>query len=140
FCGPAAAQTAEEFYKNKTLTLIVGFEAGGASDGYARLRAQHLPRHVPGHPGMIVQNMAGAGSFTAANHLYNRAPHDGTMLGIVGEGLTMGQLFKLPGVNFDMGKFGWIGRLASSVEMTMAWHTATVKAIKDVFHTELLLG
>src|SRR5262249_31502106 len=75
---PAAAQTVEQFYRGRTINLIVGFNPGGAYDPYARSVARHLPKHLPGAPNVVVKNMQGAGSVLAANHLYKVSPKDGS--------------------------------------------------------------
>ena len=75
----ARAQTVEDFYQGKTLTVIVGNGPGGGFDVYARLLARHIGKYVPGHPSVVVQNMPGAGSLVAANYIYNVAPRDGTL-------------------------------------------------------------
>src|SRR4051812_863077 len=83
---------ADDFYKGKTITFIVGFSTGGGYDGYARLLARHMPNHIPGNPTIIVQNMDGAGSMRAANNVYNVAPKDGTVIAAVNATLLMYQL------------------------------------------------
>src|SRR5256885_10891573 len=85
----ARAQTAEEFYKGKRLTLTVGYGPGGGYDVFARLVAKHIPRFIPGNPNVIVQNMPGAGSLTAANWLYTVAPKDGTAFGLIARDLPL---------------------------------------------------
>src|SRR5437868_8971015 len=87
-CGIAAppsvgAPTVEQFYRGRTVSIVVGFNTGGAYDPYARLFARHLPNHLPGAPAVVVRNMQGAGSVIAANHLYNVSPKDGSELGVI---------------------------------------------------------
>lgn len=79
--GPAAAQTAEAFYRGRTVSLVVSFGPGGLNDIVGRLVAQHLRRFMPGTPNIVVQNMPEAGGLAAANHLYNIAARDGSVLG-----------------------------------------------------------
>jgi len=79
----AGAQPVEEFYRGKTLTLVVGNGPGGGFDVLGRMLARHIGKHVPGNPSVIVQNMPGAGSLIAANYLYNLAPKDGTTFGLI---------------------------------------------------------
>src|SRR6266850_1814729 len=74
----SAAQTVEQFYKGRTVSIVVGFATGGAYDPYARLFARHLPNHLPGAPTIVIKNMQGAGSVLAANHVYNVSPKDGS--------------------------------------------------------------
>ena len=80
--SPVAAQTAAEFYKDRTITSIIGFSPGGGYNHYMRLLARHMPRHIPGNPSIVSRNMQGAGSLIAANFIYNTAPKDGSVIGI----------------------------------------------------------
>src|ERR687894_2121101 len=86
------ADPVADFYKRKTVTVMVGFGPGGGYDEYARLLARHLGKHIPGEPSVIVQNMEGAGSVRAANHVYNVAPKDGTVIAAVNQNMPMYQL------------------------------------------------
>src|SRR5262245_5780446 len=90
---PAGAQAQTDavaaFYKGKIITVTVGYSAGGGYDIYARMLARHMGKHLPGNPNFIVQNITGAGSVNAANHLYNVAAKDGTVLSTFGRGLAM---------------------------------------------------
>jgi tripartite-type tricarboxylate transporter receptor subunit TctC len=104
-----------DFYKGKTVRIIVGFSAGGGYDAYSRLIARHLQKYIPGSPNIIVENMTGAGSILAANHVYNVAPKDGTVIGNISGPIILEQLFGSPAVQFDMAKFGY---LAVPVEET----------------------
>src|ERR671925_201227 len=106
---PAYAQ----YYAGKTVTIVVGYKTGGGYDATARLLARHLPKHIPGKPTIIVQNMPGANSMIAANHVYNVAKPDGLTIGTFNRNLPIAQLTKVQGVKFDMTKFAWIGSAAS---------------------------
>jgi tripartite-type tricarboxylate transporter receptor subunit TctC len=97
------------FYQGKTVTIIVGYQSGDGYDIWARLLAAHLPKHIPGEPAMIVQNMPGAGSRIAANYIYNVAKPDGLTLGAIGPSLYLDQIIGKKEVKFDWAKFGWIG-------------------------------
>lgn len=104
------AQSTEDFYRGKTVQLIVGFSPGGGYDLYARTLARHIGKHLPGNPPVNVQNMPGAGSLKAANYLYNVAPKDGTVFGTFDRGLPMERLLgRVEGENFDATCFTWIG-------------------------------
>ena len=96
------------FYRNKTVRVVVGFTAGGGYDQYSRLIGRHLPKYIPGNPAVIVDNMAGAGSIIAANHMYNAAPKDGTVIGNISGPIILEQLFGNSAVQFDMGKFRYL--------------------------------
>src|ERR1700752_3737141 len=93
------------FYRGKTVRIIVGFSAGGGYDQYSRVIARHLAKYIPGNPAVIVDNMPGAGSIIAANHVYNAAPKDGTVIGNISGQIILEQLFANPAVQYDLGKF-----------------------------------
>jgi tripartite-type tricarboxylate transporter receptor subunit TctC len=101
------------YYEGKTLTLVVGYKPGGGYDRYARLMGKYLPKYLPGNPTVIIQNMPGANSIIAANHLYNLAKPDGLTIGTFNNGLVIAQLSKVEGVQFDLTKFTWLGSAAS---------------------------
>ena len=102
-----AAQT--PFYEGKTVTIRVGFSAGGAFDVWARIIAQHLGKYVPGNPNFVVQNQTGGGSMIAANYVYGVAKPDGLTLGVVSPGIYIQQLAGHKEVRFDWFKYSWIG-------------------------------
>jgi tripartite-type tricarboxylate transporter receptor subunit TctC len=106
-CSAASAQ--EPDFKGKTMRIVVGFSAGGGFDAYARAIARHMGKHVPGKPTIIVENMPGAGSLIAANHLYNQAKPDGLTIGHFIGGVVVGQLLGNPAAQFDSQKFEWLG-------------------------------
>ena len=97
-----------DFYRGKTVRIVVGFSAGGGYDQYSRLIARHLAKYIPGNPAVIVDNMAGAGSIIAANHTFNAAPKDGTVVGNISGPIILEQLFANPAVQFDMAKFRYL--------------------------------
>jgi tripartite-type tricarboxylate transporter receptor subunit TctC len=99
----------EPFYKGKSVRIVVGFSAGGGYDAYARVIARHLGKHIGGNPGVIVENMAGAGSMIAANHIYSAAKPDGLSIGHVSGGLFFQELMGQQGVQFDSRKYEQIG-------------------------------
>src|SRR5262245_30354549 len=98
-----------DFYRGKTVRIIVGFSAGGGYYAYSRLIGRHLHKHIPGDPSVIVDNMAGAGSIIAANYVYNAAPKDGTVIGNISGQIILEQLFANPAVQYDLGKFRYLG-------------------------------
>jgi tripartite-type tricarboxylate transporter receptor subunit TctC len=99
----------EPFYKGKVIRMIVGLSAGGGFDAYARAIARHMPKHIPGNPGTVVENMTGAGSLIAANHIYNRAEADGLTIGHFVGSLFLGQILGQEGINFDARRFEYVG-------------------------------
>jgi tripartite-type tricarboxylate transporter receptor subunit TctC len=109
FVLTASVYPQEQFYKGKTIRIVVGFSAGGGFDTYARALARYMGKHIPGNPTIIVDNMAGAGSLIAANHVYNVAKPDGLTIGHFIGGLFLGQVLGQKGVEFDARKFEFIG-------------------------------
>jgi tripartite-type tricarboxylate transporter receptor subunit TctC len=107
--GSLSSVSGEEFFKGKTIRLIVGFSPGGGFDTYTRLIARHLGRHVPGNPNTLVQNMTGAGSLIAANYMYRRAKPDGLTIANFHGSLALQQVLGGKGLQFDMRKFDWLG-------------------------------
>jgi tripartite-type tricarboxylate transporter receptor subunit TctC len=100
-------------FEGKTITIVVGFKAGGGYDRVARVLARHIPKYLPGNPNVIVQNMPGANSITAANHVYAVAKPDGLTIGTFNRNLILAQLTNVRGVKFDQTRFAWIGSAAS---------------------------
>src|SRR5688572_19186079 len=109
----APATALAQYYAGKTVTIIVGYKPGGGYDATARLLARHLPKHLPGTPTVIVQNMPGANSVIAANHVYNVAKPDGLTIATFNRNLPIAQLTGVGGVKFDITKFAWIGSAAN---------------------------
>jgi tripartite-type tricarboxylate transporter receptor subunit TctC len=139
FSAPASAQSVEEFYKGKTITLSIGFDTGGGYDIYGRLLSRHMGKHIPGRPAIIVQNMPGAGSLRAAQHLFSLAPKDGTALGTFGRQMGIAPLLGTS-AQYDGTKFTWIGSITNEVSTCVAWHTATVKTWADMLEKPITLG
>jgi tripartite-type tricarboxylate transporter receptor subunit TctC len=104
-----SAAAADEFYRGKNIRIVVGFSAGGGFDTYARALARHIGKHIPGQPSVVVENMTGAGSLIAANHVYKVARPDGLTIGHFIGGLFLGQVLGQKGVEFDARKFEYIG-------------------------------
>src|SRR5918995_7011191 len=125
-----AAQT--PFYQGKTITLIAGTSAGSQYDAHARLVAQHWGKHIPGNPGIIVQNMPGAGSLIAANHLYNVAKPDGLTITSIIPAIYFNQLAGRKEVQFDYAKFSWIGSVDRSDNVLYMRSDTPSKTIYDV--------
>jgi tripartite-type tricarboxylate transporter receptor subunit TctC len=110
----AQADPVADFYKGKQIQLVVGYGPGGGNDVYARLLARHMGRHIPGNPGIVVQNMPGAGSLRAANYLYNVAPKDGTVFGTFARNMPLlSALGDNASVQFDPSNFTWLGSSSS---------------------------
>jgi tripartite-type tricarboxylate transporter receptor subunit TctC len=130
---------AEDFYKGKTVTFVIGTAAGGGYDTYSRLIAAHIGRHLPGQPAVVSQNMPGAAMIRATNYLYNQAPRDGTIIGMIDQAMYLNQIMGLPQLRADVTKFTWIGRILSNSAILYAWHTSPVQKIEDAYEHELIL-
>jgi tripartite-type tricarboxylate transporter receptor subunit TctC len=131
----ARAQSVEEFYRGRTVPLVVGYGPGGGYDVYARLVARHIGRFIPGTPNVIVQNMPGAGSLVATNYLYNTAPRDGSVIGAFARDMAMmGVLGGNANARFDPQRFTWLGTAASGADdayLMLVRKDAAVKTIAD---------
>jgi tripartite-type tricarboxylate transporter receptor subunit TctC len=125
---PAAAQ-ADDFYRGKTLTIIIPIGPGGAYDAYARLLSRHLGKQLPGNPSIVARNMPGAGGVIASNYLFNTAPQDGTTMAIITSSFANEQLFDNPQIRYDARKFSAIGRLLDTTSVLFFWHTSPVKTL-----------
>ena len=136
----AHAQSAEQFFARKTITIYIGYTAGGSYDLYARLIARHLGKHVPGNPTVVAQNMPGAGSMKAANYIYQVAPKDGTALGVIVELAALEQVLGNSAAQYDAAKFTYVGRVATSNNIFMQWHTSKVQSIADLQKIESTLA
>ena len=108
-----------DFYQGKSIQIIVGHGAGGGFDTYSRVIARHLGKHIPGKPSIIVVNTPGAGGLVAASYIYKQAPKDGTVMGNVIGGMVRSQLVGLKGVQFDAGRFHYLGAPNSESSVLM---------------------
>jgi tripartite-type tricarboxylate transporter receptor subunit TctC len=158
-----AVAGAADFYKDRTITFIIGSAPGGGYDTYSRLIASHLGRHISGQPTIIPQNVPGAGSIRAANYLYNVAPKDGTAIGMVDEAILLNQILAVqepsadaakPGwfggilrrimgtqeVKTDAAKFNWIGRILANSAILFVRREAGVQKIEDAYGKELVVS
>ncbi len=136
----AHAQSVAEFYRGKSITMLIGYTAGGGYDLYARVLSRHMPRHIPGNPQMVPQNMPGAGSLRVAGFLYTAAPKDGTTMGMFGRGIAVEPLIGSGGANFDSRRFTWIGSGSDQVSLCASWHTAKVKTWSDMLNVPFTVG
>jgi tripartite-type tricarboxylate transporter receptor subunit TctC len=127
---------AEEFYKGKTITFVVGFSAGGGFDTYTRLIARHFAKHIPGNPTVVVENKTGAGSLIAANYIYNQAPHDGTVIGNWIGPLVLQQVLGNKAAKFDGRKFGWLGVPTPDSGVCALTKASGIKTMDDWFKSK----
>src|SRR5581483_11299060 len=130
---PAKADETADFYKGKTITIVVGYGTGGGYDVYARLIAHHLGKYLPGNPAVVVQNMPGAGSLRAVNYLYNSAPKDGTVIAAFSRDMPLlGIIGDNANVRFDARKFTWLGSSSSYAGDAYFLFVRTDAAVKTI--------
>jgi tripartite-type tricarboxylate transporter receptor subunit TctC len=127
-----SAQPLDAFFRAQPFTILVGYPPGAGYDLYARLIARQLGQYLPGTPKVVVQNMPGAGSLTAANHLYNVAKQDGSVIGTFSRGMTMLPIIDDSGVRYDTLKFNWIGSPSGEVSLAIAWHESGINTFDDL--------
>jgi tripartite-type tricarboxylate transporter receptor subunit TctC len=136
FAGATAqAQSVEDFYRGRTVSLVIGYSVGGGYDIHGRLFARHLGKHIPGNPGIIVQNMPGGGSLRSANFLYNAAPKDGSTIGIFSRGMAMEPLIGASNTQYDARKFIWLGSITNEASVCATSSTSKVKTWDDLLAT-----
>jgi tripartite-type tricarboxylate transporter receptor subunit TctC len=135
---PAAAQA--DVLAGKSVQMIIGFGPGGGYDLWARTLGRHIGKHLPGNPNVVPQNMPGAGSFTAASYIFNIAPKDGSALGIIARDAALGPLTGASGARFDPTRLSWIGTPTKETNVCIAFHTAQVKSVQDLYDKQLILG
>jgi tripartite-type tricarboxylate transporter receptor subunit TctC len=138
--GGAWAQSPAEFYKGRNFEIIVGFAPGGSNDTYSRMLAQHIGKHIPGNPTVVVRNMPGAGSFLSVNTIYNTSPKDGTVIGLGAPTMTLEEKLGTGGIRFKTAELNWIGRVGPLVNIVFTWKTSPVKTIEDAMKREAVLG
>ena len=138
---PAQAQEdVAEFYKGKTVRLLVGIGVGSGYDVNARVLARHMSKHIPGNPNIIVQNQPGAGSLTMTNQMYAAGPFDGTVFGASFNGLPTAPLLQPNGVRFETGKINWLGSTNRETQTMYVWHTAPMQSLDDLKTKEMIVG
>lgn len=137
-----AVIAAEDFYRGKTLNVIVTSGAGGSVDLMARLTTRHLGKHIPGNPHVIIKYMTGGGGIVGGNYLYNNAPKDGTEIGAMLMTVPFEPLFfgDKSHSKFDPLKFIWLGSPAKFESVALSWHTSPVKKAEDLWTHELIVG
>jgi tripartite-type tricarboxylate transporter receptor subunit TctC len=136
----ARADDVADFYKGRTVVMVVGTPAGGGYDIYARLLSRHLGRYIPGNPAIIVQNRPGAGSVIATNYVYEVAPQDGTVILAPTRTAAFAQLLGQPGTRYLATKFNWLGSLNNEVGVMAVWHTAPAKTVEDARRVPVIFG
>ena len=120
--------------------MLIGFGPGGGYDLWARVVAKHIGKHLPGNPTVTPQNLEGAGSYRAAGFIYNLAPKDGTVMGLIARDAVLGPLTGSAGAQFDPTKFSWLGTPTIETNVCLADHTAPVQTAHDLTEKELIVG
>ncbi len=140
--GAARADAVEDFYRGKTLQMVIRSQAGaGGYDSYARLLARHIGRNIPGNPRVVPVNMPGGGGIVAANYIARVAPKDGTILTIVSQGLATDQALGLnASFQADLREFNWVGNMSDSNQILAVWHTSPTKTLEDARKRETTIG
>jgi tripartite-type tricarboxylate transporter receptor subunit TctC len=133
------AQPVADFYRGKTVRLIIGYGSGGSYDFYGRLAAEFLGRHIPGNPTIIPVNMPGAGGFKAIEYLYKVAPQDGTHLGSVAQQLAMTVLVDEK-LGIDATRFNYLGRLTAMIDTAVALPKSGITSFEDARKREITVG
>jgi tripartite-type tricarboxylate transporter receptor subunit TctC len=136
----ATAQPAAEFYKGKTVTIVIGSDVGGGYDAYGRLVARHLGAHIPGNPSVVPNNMAGAAQTKAANYVYSLAAKDGTYIAALSPGALLTAVLGGPPIQYDPNKFQYVGSAKSDVYVCIARPDAPAKKFADIFDHEMIVG
>jgi tripartite-type tricarboxylate transporter receptor subunit TctC len=136
--APAFAQS--DFYRGKTVTLVVSSSAGGGYDTMARAIARYLSRHIPGNPRVVVSNMPGAGGIVAMNYFYRSAPKDGTFIGAMQNNTPFEPLLGTKEAIYDPAKFNWLASPSVEVGLVAVWKTAPVETIADLKNREIAMG
>ncbi len=139
-CGGARAQSPEQFYRGRTLNLVIPNAPGGSFDLYGRLAAKHLGRFLPGQPSVVAQNMPGAGGMIASNWLYGVAPKDGSAMGVLVPNVALAQVIGVSSIAYDARKFNWIGRLVSPTATLFTWRTSATTKIADLKTRETIVA
>jgi tripartite-type tricarboxylate transporter receptor subunit TctC len=140
--GPqeARAQPAGEFFKGKAMRFTVVYEPGGTYDLYSRLVIAHLPKHIPGKPTIAIQYMPGAGGMVGTLNLHDKAPQDGTQLGMLPRDIAINQMLHPQDARYDARRFNWIGRVASYTGVMFVTSRTGVKTAADLHRTEVVVG
>jgi tripartite-type tricarboxylate transporter receptor subunit TctC len=136
----ALAQTPEQFYRGKSIDLVIGYPTGGSNDFYSRLLARHLGRHIPGNPTVVPRNTPGAGSFLALNQVFNVAPKDGTVIALGAPTAALDERLGTQGVRFKTAEMNWVGRIDSATNIVFTWKTSKVKTFADAQKYEVTLA
>ncbi len=136
----AMAQSVANFYKGKTVTIVVAFPAGGMYGINGRIMSRFIGRHIPGNPTVVVQHMPGQGGSKAANYVYNAAAKDGSVLSVLSKDVAVAQALRPESVKYDANKFNFLGRMQPYTAVLMVWGKAGVHTVEDARKREVIIG
>jgi tripartite-type tricarboxylate transporter receptor subunit TctC len=136
----ASAETAEEFYRGKTITMLIASGSGGGYDAYARAFARYVVKYIPGSPAIVPKNLPGAGGLITGNNLYNVAPHDGLTIGALTNQIAMDPLLGNKAAKFDAQKFGWIGSIGKQENVCVSWKGGPITSIDQAKQRQIVVG
>ncbi len=131
---------ADDYFKGKTIRIVVGTPTGGGYDGYARLVARHLGNFIPGRPAVIISNMPGASGTKAATYLHAIAPKDGSVIATFNKSMPLYQALGQAGVAFKTEQMSWIGSVSQAADVVAVWHATGVRTIADAKRREVVMG
>src|SRR3984893_13517420 len=137
---PARADGVADFYRGKELRLIIGASVGGGYDIYARAIAKHLGEHIPGNPSIVPQDMPAGGGLAAANHIYNVASRDGTVIGAMQNTVPFEPFFNNRQAQFDATRLNWLGTPTSETAMYLVWHASKIQTLPDARTRAMIAG
>lgn len=137
---PVTAQSPADFFKGRTITVLIGTSPGNDYDFRARLLSRHMGRHVPGEPQLVPRNMPGGGGIVATNYIASVAPRDGTTLYMIMANMMTAQAMGIQGVQFDTRRLRWLGNTTSTPNVVNSWHTTGITRIEQTRTQELVVG
>jgi tripartite-type tricarboxylate transporter receptor subunit TctC len=139
--APAGAAAQNDFYRGKTIDLVISTGVGGGLDANARVVARHLAQHIPGNPTIVPRNMPGAGHIRAANFVFSQAPKDGTVIATFIPIFVLAQVLdRSKSIQFDPANFNWLASTSSSNSTVYVWHTSSINSLDDAKRREVLMG
>jgi len=138
--SPAHAESVADFYRGRTINVLIGVNVGGGYDFEARLLARFMRAHIPGNPLLVPQNVIGAGGIKMANYLYSIAAQDGTAIGMFPSTLVAAQAVGTDGVQYDANKFAWLGSITTSPVTLAVWRDSTVRSLDDARRQEVVVA
>ena len=138
--GPAHAGSVADFYSGNTITLYIGYSAGGGYDAYGRTVARHMGKHIPGNPTIVAKNRPGAGSLVLANEVGNVLPKDGSAIAIIGRAQVLEPLYGNKKAMFNPREFNWLGSANNEVSVCVAWHETPVSSVDDMKTRGMIVG